>query len=84
MRVLLGLLMLLTAVGCTQPEKQPGGKYLFNTERCADAGPEDSAEYKDCKKRLAEEDAQRMYNLTHSGETVPGWQPPTSLPPRGP
>jgi len=31
--------------GCTEPVNKPGKKYLFKTDRCADAGPADSAEY---------------------------------------
>jgi hypothetical protein len=50
MRTIVGLLLLFAVAGCTQPASQPGKKYLFNTERCADAGPKDSAEYKACEK----------------------------------
>ena len=73
MRAFIGLLMLLAIAGCTQPPMQSGKKYLFNTERCADVAQKSSAEYKDCEKKLAHEDAMRIYNLNHDGGLRPGW-----------
>jgi hypothetical protein len=80
MRIVIGLLVVLAIAGCTEPVNKPGKKYLFKADRCADVGPADSAEYKACQKKQAEEDARRVYNLRQSGDTVPGWQPPTSIP----
>jgi hypothetical protein len=74
------LLVVPAIAGCTEPVNKPGKKYLFKTDRCTDAGPADSAEYKACQKKQAEEDARRVYNLKQSGDTVPGWQPATSTP----
>lgn len=71
MRRIIGLLLLFALAGCPDPASQSGKKYLFDTERCADVGPEDSAEYKDCEKKLAEQDAKRFYNLNNGGQTVP-------------
>jgi len=71
MRTIVGLLLLFAVAGCTQPASQPGKKYLFNTERCADAGPKDSAEYKACEKKLGQQDAQTLYNLSNSGQSAP-------------
>jgi hypothetical protein len=80
MRRIVGLLLLIAVAGCTQPANQSGKRYLFDTERCADAGPKDSAEYKDCEKRLAEQDAQRLYNLSNGGQSLPV-RPPVVLTP---
>lgn len=80
MRMFSGLLMALAIAGCADPVSKPGKRYLFKADRCADVGPADSVEYKACRKKQAEEDAQRAYNLKQSGDTVPGWQPPTSIP----
>jgi hypothetical protein len=78
--VLCGLTLLMT--GCSEPPPQyTGKKYLFDTERCASAGPQGSPEYEACETKLEQEDAKRLYNLRNSGQSVPGFQPPTSLPP---
>lgn len=71
MRRIVGLLLLIAVAGCTQPIGQSGKKYLFDNERCADAGPKDSAEYGDCEKKLAEQDAQTLYNLSNGGQSSP-------------
>jgi hypothetical protein len=72
MRILIGLLIALMLAGCAEPVNQSGKRYLFNTERCADVAPKGSPEYADCEKRLAHEDAERMYNLNNNG-MKPGW-----------
>ena len=72
MRIFIGLLIALALAGCTEPVSTAGKKYLFNTERCADVAPKGSPEYADCEKRLAREDAERMYNLNSNG-AKPGW-----------
>ena len=75
------LCLTLLIVGCTEPAERPAGSsYLFDTERCASEGEKGSPEYEACKKKLELEDAKRLYNLRNSGQSVPGFLPPTSLP----
>lgn len=71
------LCLTLLIVGCTEPAERPTGKkYLFDTERCAGAGPKDSQEYRDCETKLGAEDARRLYNLRNSGQSMPTYVPP--------
>ena len=79
MRPFIGLLMLLAIVGCADSGDK-SGKSALQTDRCSDIAPVDSAEYQECRKKEAERDAQRMYELRRSVDTVPSWLPPTSLP----
>jgi len=72
MRLFIGLLVTLSLSACAEPTSTASKKYLFNTERCADVAPKGSAEYADCEKNLAHDDAQRMYNL-NSSAAKPGW-----------
>lgn len=72
MRLFVSLLIILALSGCTEPLNAGGKRYLFNTERCAEVAPKGTPEYQDCEKRLAHQDAQRMYNLNNNG-TKPGW-----------
>ncbi len=77
MRAIVMLSLALSIAGCTEPAERPTGKrYLFDTERCANAGPKDSKEYKDCETKLGAEDARRLYNLRNSGQSVPTYVPP--------
>ena len=76
MRASIAIALLLTMAGCAAPSTQPPKKYLFDTERCAGAGPKDSQEYKDCETKLGAEDARRLYNLRNSGQSVPTYVPP--------
>jgi hypothetical protein len=71
-RLFIGLVVVLSLGGCVEPVKQSGKRYLFNTERCAGVAPKGSPEYADCEKRLAHDDAERMYNLNNNG-MKPGW-----------
>lgn len=80
MRPFIGLLLFLVIAGCTDSGNQSSKKYLFRTDRCADTAPIDSAEYKECRKKEAEEDAQRIYDMRRSVDSVPSYLPPTSLP----
>lgn len=81
MRAIVMLCLGLSIAGCTEPAERPAGNtYLFDTERCASAGEKGSPEYEACKKKLELEDAKRLYNLRNSGQSVPGFLPPTSLP----
>lgn len=82
MRAIVLFVSALSVAGCSDPPpKYTGTKYLFDTERCAGAGPQGSPEYEACETKLEQEDAKRLYNLRNSGQSVPGFQPPTSLPP---
>ena len=63
MRPLTVIAAVLVMAGCAAPSDKPAKKYLFNTERCASAGPKESQEYKDCETRLGVEDARRLNNL---------------------
>ena len=76
MHVLIAIALLLAMAGCSEPSGKPAKKYLFNTERCADAGPKDSKEYKDCEKKMGAEDARRLYDLNNSGQSMPTYVPP--------
>jgi len=82
MRAILMLLLVLSITGCgeNQPPPYTGNKYLFDNERCAGEGPKGSPEYEACETKLELEDARRLYNLRNSGQSVPGFQPKTSLP----
>lgn len=80
MRPFIGLLLLLVIAGCVDGGNQSGKKYLFRNERCLDIAPKGSAEYEECRKKEAEEDAQRMYEMRRTIDSAPGWLPPTSLP----
>lgn len=76
MRALMAIALLLAMAGCSEPSSKPAKKYLFDTERCAGAGPKDSKEYRDCEKKLGAEDARRLYNLRNSGQSLPTYVPP--------
>jgi len=76
MRASIAIALLLMLAGCAAPSTQPPKKYLFDTERCAGAGPKDSQEYKDCETNLGREDARRLYNLNNGGQSAPTFLPP--------
>jgi hypothetical protein len=84
MRAIMLLFLGPAIAGCAehadQPASQPAKMYLFDTERCAAEGPKGSPEYEACETKLEQEDAKRLYNLMNSGQSVPGYQPKTSLP----
>jgi hypothetical protein len=80
MRFLTILVLGFLLAGCAD-SSTGGGKSGLIGDRCADAGPEGSEEYKACKKKLAQEDAKRQYDLNNANQTLPGFLPPTSLPP---
>ncbi len=63
MRAPIVIAAVLAMAGCAAPSDKPAKKYLFNTERCASAGPRESQEYKDCETRLGAEDTRRLNNL---------------------
>ncbi|HEY7689767.1 MAG TPA: hypothetical protein VH835_13800 [Dongiaceae bacterium] len=75
MRLCIGLLAFLALAACTDATGRPGQKYLFktNAERCAEVAAEGTPEYADCEKRLAHQDAQRIYNMNNGTGSKPGW-----------
>jgi len=82
MRAIQTLLLVVSLAGCgaSPPPSYTGTKYLFGSDRCASAGAQGSPEHEACKKKLEQQDAQRLYNLRNSGQSIPGFQPKTSLP----
>jgi hypothetical protein len=85
MRLIIGLFVMLSLAACTNDSgSKPGKKYLFKTDRCADIAAEGSPEYDECRKKEAEEDAQKTYEMRRAVDAAPGWLPPTSIPSNAP